>query len=59
MQVDIASVVFEHHHLFSLEHYLANRLTEKYSKYQQTISRMAGRRRRQIQHALFFGAFFE
>ena len=53
MQVDIASVVFEHHHLFSLEHYLASRLTEKYTKYQQTISRMAGRRG-QIQHALFW-----
>ena len=34
-------MVFDHHHLFSLEHYLANKLTEKYNRYQQTISRMA------------------
>ncbi len=34
-------MVFDHHHLFSLEHYLANQLTEKYSRYQQAISRQA------------------
>jgi coiled-coil and C2 domain-containing protein 2A len=32
--------VFDHHHLFSLEHFISNQLTEKYSKYQQTISRL-------------------
>ena len=34
-------MLFDHHHLFSLEHYLANKLTERYSRYQQTLSRMA------------------
>jgi hypothetical protein len=32
--VDISSIVFEHHHLFSLEHFLSVRLTDSFSKYQ-------------------------
>ena len=34
LQVDISSIVFEHHHLFALEHHLSVRLTEAFSKYQ-------------------------
>ena len=34
MDIDVGSIIFSHHHLFSLEHYLANKLVEKYNIYQ-------------------------
>ena len=34
MDIDVGSIIFSHHHLFSLEHYLANKLVEKYNSYQ-------------------------
>ena len=34
MDVDVGSILFSHHHLFSLEHHLANKLVEKYNAYQ-------------------------
>ncbi len=39
LEVDVTSVVFDHHHLFSLEHYLSVRLTESFDSYQQALSR--------------------
>ncbi len=39
LEVDVASIVFDHHHLFSLEHHLAVRLTEGFAAYQKTLSR--------------------
>lgn len=33
LEVDLSSIVFEHHHLFSLEHYLGSRLTEIFVAY--------------------------
>lgn len=41
LEVDVASVVFDHHHLFSLEHHLAVRLTEAFDSYQQVLSFLA------------------
>lgn len=40
LEIDVSSLVFEHHHLFSLEHYLSSRLTEVFDRYQQTLSKM-------------------
>ena len=33
LEVDLASLVFRHHHLFSLEHYMTRRLMELYHEY--------------------------
>ena len=37
LEVDIASVVFSHHHLFALEHYLTRRLMELYQDYSSRL----------------------
>ena len=36
-QVDVASLVFRHHHLFSLEHYMTRRLMELYHEYTERL----------------------
>ena len=36
LEIDLASIVFDHHHLFSLEHYLTRRLSEAYVIYGKT-----------------------
>ena len=33
LEVDLSSVIFEHHHLFSLEHYLSTKLAGTYLTY--------------------------
>ena len=33
LEVDLSSIIFDHHHLFSLEHYLANKLAFTFSTY--------------------------
>ncbi len=38
LEVDISSIVFDHHHLFSLEHYLATKLSEQYVAYSKVRS---------------------
>ena len=38
-KVDVLTIAFNHHHYFSLEHYLSNRLREKFTVYQQILSR--------------------
>ena len=44
-QVDVASLVFRHHHLFSLEHYMTRRLMELYHEYTERLrnNAVAGR----------------
>ena len=37
--MDILSIVFDHHHLFSLEHYLGNELKRAFSEYQMNLSK--------------------
>ena len=39
-QIDLSSLVFEHHHLFSLEHYLAQKVVNSYEKYQEILKRL-------------------
>jgi len=39
LEVDVASIVFDHHHLFSLEHYWTSRLRCSYSVYRQALAR--------------------
>lgn len=41
MDVDVGSILFSHHHLFSLEHHLANKLVEKYNAYQSVRAAQA------------------
>ena len=38
LDIDIGSVVFNHHHLFSLEHYLVTKMIEIYNTYQTVRS---------------------
>ena len=33
LEIDLSSVVFDHHHLFSLEHYLTTKLSSTYLTY--------------------------
>ena len=35
--MDVASLVFRHHHLFSLEHYMTRRLMELYHEYTERL----------------------
>jgi hypothetical protein len=39
LEVDVASVVFDHHHLFSLEHHLASKLRSAFATYRQALAR--------------------
>ncbi len=39
LEVDVTSVVFDHHHLFSLEHHLVVRLSHHFDAYQRVVSR--------------------
>ena len=39
LQVDISTITFLHHHLFSLEHHLASRLTSAFTEYQRALAR--------------------
>ena len=41
LEVDLSSIVFDHHHLFSLEHYLTRRLSESYIMYGKTKTSQA------------------
>ena len=39
LEVDLNSIVFDHHHLFSLEHFLSVELTEAFVEYQGIVGR--------------------
>jgi hypothetical protein len=43
LEVDLSSVVFDHHHLFSLDHYLSTKLSEKYIAYNKVKSGQASK----------------
>ena len=37
-QIDVGSIAFTHHHLFSIEHHIATKLVEKYTSYQIVVT---------------------
>jgi len=39
LEIDVSSVAFEHHHLFSLEHHLASRLRTSFASYRLALAR--------------------
>ena len=43
LEIDLSSIVFDHHHLFSLEHYLTRRLNETYVLYSKVKTSQASK----------------
>lgn len=43
LEVDLSSIVFEHHHLFSLEHYLTNKLSSTFLAYSKMKTSIASK----------------